>query len=627
VVILFWFGYDCSFDRLYAPYPYHRLQVEAFLRGHLFLSSSIEQVEHGLAWFNGQVSQVWGLGVPIWVLPFELVSRLLSGHSVPDRIPLLASMAVFAWYTATSILSLKRLFGHIIHGISFMFLVLFFPPLWNLILGRQSIFEETILYACLCSTASFLAMVRFLFFRRRVDFWLVCILGALSGLIRVTHAAYGGMAVLVCGYAMLASASRSRDSKKLVVGPLAMTVGRASARAGSSVASPHPNGPTTKKRGFFFRMDANFLIGLSAFFAGLLFLACSNYIRFGSPLECGHRLTNHSSEVVYLTRFANPYARASFVNSAGELWSWVFLSPLHHQGANSDNLLPFQATEVRWREVTQPTFDPSYFAVCVLGCILGANFLWRSARQRGWRFFRQNRRIPCVILGLLAWFLGSTGAIAGFYLYAPILTTRYVLDLAPGFLAPFSIVFFLLGGRWPQLTSLSLLAWLSLQSVGLWFQRDNASIKTGSSRSEITGLFTPAGAKLKSFEGRYSVERHPASTLMHNNGNGWSTTGLAGPIVTLAVDQPQFLDLLVGNRISQSGGPDSYRAKIAGDDLKIESLSTKDVGGEHLTNVRFQIPERIRQQRGEQLVFVAFVNGFETADRSSQRRLFEVRWK
>src|SRR4051812_47956996 len=58
---LFWIGFECQIDRLYASSPYHRLQVEALLDGRFSLSSSIEEIDHGLAWYNGRINQVWGL--------------------------------------------------------------------------------------------------------------------------------------------------------------------------------------------------------------------------------------------------------------------------------------------------------------------------------------------------------------------------------------------------------------------------------------------------------------------------------------------------------------------------------------------------------------------------------------
>src|SRR5689334_2830624 len=93
---------NCQNGNYYFPSPYHRLQVDALLRGHFQLSNSIEQLELGLAWHNGAIQQVWGLGVPIWHLPFELAFRSLSRVTCPDIIPLGIALFLFGWYCSST---------------------------------------------------------------------------------------------------------------------------------------------------------------------------------------------------------------------------------------------------------------------------------------------------------------------------------------------------------------------------------------------------------------------------------------------------------------------------------------------------------------------------------------------
>jgi hypothetical protein len=94
---LFCPGYNCRSDRLYAPYPHHRLQVEALLEGQLSLSTSLERIAHGLTGYDGHIDQLWGLGVPLWMAPFEMVYRLFGLQMFPDRIALLAAVTLLAW--------------------------------------------------------------------------------------------------------------------------------------------------------------------------------------------------------------------------------------------------------------------------------------------------------------------------------------------------------------------------------------------------------------------------------------------------------------------------------------------------------------------------------------------------
>jgi len=84
---------------LYSTSPYHRYQALALLHGHFYLSDSIYAIQPGLAWHNGQVHQVWGLGVGIWLLPFQAAWSLFGGGVFPDRIALAAAFALLGYYS------------------------------------------------------------------------------------------------------------------------------------------------------------------------------------------------------------------------------------------------------------------------------------------------------------------------------------------------------------------------------------------------------------------------------------------------------------------------------------------------------------------------------------------------
>jgi hypothetical protein len=440
-------------------------------------------------------------------------------------------------------------------------------------------------------------VVRFLLFQRREDFWIACVLGGLSGLVRVTHGVYGMTAGLVCGFVILRSAI-SADS---------LTNSRCD-----------------------WEKIRELLFGWAVLLGGFLFLAYSNSIRFGSVTECGHRLTNHSIDVVYLTRFGNPFENAGFVEASKELFSWIFLSPFHRYGSDASDLVPWQASAYRWRGPTQLTFDPSFLLITAFSCVLGAAFLNRRARRCGWRLLRvfdPSKPVQCVIAGMLVWFTGSTLALAAFYLYAPILATRYILDFAPAFVAPFIVAVLLLARRWPRLIPMLLVAWLSCESMALWLSRGSTSAQAELSQEELPRLPMPAGKKLTLFNGRYAIENHPVETNIQYNGQGWDSDGMALPIVTLMLDRPQFLEISVGQRQAERGDPDSYRAKIGNIELPVESLVRTHEGSNLVAKVKFGIPERIRHQNGNQVAFLCFTTGWEEKDRRSHRRLHEVRWK
>src|SRR5512144_1742282 len=62
----------------YAPNPGYRAQVDALLDGRLALTPAPDGLLHDLAWTPRGVQQVWGLGVPLWQLPFEALGRLVG---------------------------------------------------------------------------------------------------------------------------------------------------------------------------------------------------------------------------------------------------------------------------------------------------------------------------------------------------------------------------------------------------------------------------------------------------------------------------------------------------------------------------------------------------------------------
>lgn len=594
---LVWFGSDCQPDRLFAASPYHRLQVEALLGGRLSLSSSIERIDHGLTWHDGQINQVWGLGVPIWMLPFELAYRLFGGRTFPDRVALLAAMALVAWYASHGGAAVAKVLRSRAAGITFVYLVLLFPPLWNLILGPRAIFEQTVLYACLVSIALLVAVVRFVLFQRRGDFWVACVLGGLSGLVRVTHGVYGMTAGMICGFVMLRSVTTTASFTK---------------------------------KSCDWRKIGELLLGWAVLLGGFLFLAYSNSIRFGSVTECGHRLTNHTMDVIYLTRFGNPFQNASLVDASKELFSWIYLSPFHHYGSDAPDLIPWQASAYRWRGPSQLTFDPSFLLITVFGCFVGAMFLKDRARRCSWRLlrlFNPSKPVQCIIAGMLIWFIVGTLLLAGFYLYVPILATRYILDLAPSFMAPFIMALLLLARRWPRLMPTLLVAWLCGESMALWLSRGSTSFQAELSKEELPSLPMSSGRKLASFNGRYAIENHPVETNIQYNGQTWNRDGMASPILTLVLDRPEFLEISVGQRPEEGGTPDSYRAKIGNLELPVESSIRTQDGSNVIVKVRFGIPDRIRHQSGDQLAFLCFTTGWEPKDRRSQRRLYEVRWK
>ena len=601
VLVLFWLLYGVEWGRWYSPSPYHRLQVGAFLKGHLALSPDVENLEFDLAWHcNSGVQQVWGLGVPIWKLPFEAGYRLLGKRDCPEIISLLAAIGLLAWHVIRTAFVINRFWRSPVAGLLFAYLFLLYEPFWNMALGFRLVYEDTCLYACILSLALLVGLIRFTLLGKAFDFFVVCGLAALSGLVRPTHGLYGVVAAGFCGSLLIQEWWRQRRGKEQNAGMVHLKPLLVLATGWSLVGT------------------------------GFGFLAYSNWVRFGSISEFGHRLTVSGDIIVYLTRFENPYHQVSFLAAVKELFGWVFLAPMHH--AMSSGALPMEASALRWRDVYQYTFDLTWLFLFIIGGMIAAVFLGRRFRRRhGFNHWMQSRQ-TALIIGLGVWFLAASLGLGIFYLYFPTLSTRYILDFAPGFLAPLLGGMLLLVRQRRGFISSVVLGWLIIQMGMLLFLPNRGLDQRQAllSRSEIFPLAKPEtdSCNLNSFAGKYSLSNLPVATGIHQNGNGWYESGNARAIVQVVVDRPQFIELVAGTPINAITNADAIcRAKMDNVELPVESIVTFQDGKTNLMRVRFGIPEKILRQHGDQLLNLCFLSGTNGVDLRSIRPLRSIQWK
>src|SRR5712671_4140302 len=91
--LLYFCGIIPSWGSWYSSSPYARAQVHALLRGDLALSHNPADLHMDLCWSGKGVQQVWGLGVPLWQLPFDVLAGIYGFSKFPDRIALGIFMA------------------------------------------------------------------------------------------------------------------------------------------------------------------------------------------------------------------------------------------------------------------------------------------------------------------------------------------------------------------------------------------------------------------------------------------------------------------------------------------------------------------------------------------------------
>lgn len=375
----------------YAAHGVYRAQVAAFFDGRLALSERPEALAHDLAWTPTGVQQVWGLGVPAWQTPFELIGRAIGRPGVPDRIALGAWLALVAF---VALRGFRRREGS--HegwwvGAGATLLAIALPPIVTLTRGRIGVYEEAALYAY-GAGIMLLAGLAALWRAPTARGYVVLVgLAGLGGLLRPTVWFYG-LATLITATVLWAVHARRA--------------------AIPSIA-----------------------LGVALFVAGGGLLYATNVHRFGSGTEFGHRINLHSLPGnLYATRFSYPAAHAPLLGAAAELAGAAFDRPelaarearppkdlrdgswkfyLRHLHAGQQEL-------PRWREYYFTTYRWGYLPLLVAGLALAA----RAWRRRG------PRDDLARVLG--PWALLAVAPLVAFYLWSPSLSSRYLLDFAPG---------------------------------------------------------------------------------------------------------------------------------------------------------------------------------------------------
>jgi hypothetical protein len=453
------------------------------------------------------------------------------------------------------------------------------PAVWTLNQGGRLVYEETALYACLVSLGIWMAVVRVACFGLRRDLLICAGLAALSGLVRPTHAVYGVAGMAVCSAIWLA-----------------LRKGWGTVAVGNAVCM-----------------------------AGLLALAGTNWVRFGSPMEFGHRLSVTGDIIVFMSRIDNPMKEAGIGEAAMELCGWLFGVQGNRREAR-EGPVPWQTPHARWREPYVTTFDPGWALACAAA--YGGFWFWlRRKRDRGWqaRDFAQ-RPGGALVAGTFAWSGIASVTLAVFYLRFPNMSSRYLLDFAPAF-AGFALVAWLwIPRRWQPLGVAALAVWMGYGILAGQYAVPPMPLQK---RSGIpTALPPKPGCNLDALGAGYDLARHPPTvTGIFGNGWGWKETdGIASSIVTLAVRRPEFVEVLVGLRNPGLGDPtreDVYRAVIDGRPLPLREVAPEG----DLLRVRFDVPEPIRRRGGDELLFLSFTRGFDEADAESRRELRSVRWR
>jgi hypothetical protein len=391
----------------YAAHPAYRAQVNALLDGRLALSTLPDAMQFDYAWTESGMQQVWGLGVALWQLPFELAGRAIGLSPFPDRIALLAWLALMF---ATAIRAWWRRDQPWLAAGTIAIAALL-PPLITVVRGRVGVYEEATIYAYAGAILLLAGTQRTWDAPSRARYLLLLAAAGAAGLVRPTVWFYGLATAIVASWRWLAARGR--------------------------------------------RGVATVALGGVLFVAGGAVLYATNARRFGDGMEFGHRLNLESKPGnLYATRFGYPFEHASLPAALAEELGALFDRPDKHVHTTfyGRNLHVGQSPIVRWREYYFTTFTWGYAPVVLAGLVLGA-LAWRRRRDpESWLF---------------AWAVLGGGPLFVFYLHAPSMSSRYQLDLAPAIAALLIVAWRAIAGRVPVRLAFGVLAAAWLVSIAL----------------------------------------------------------------------------------------------------------------------------------------------------------------
>ena len=393
-------------DGWYAAHAGYRAQVDALLDGRLALATIPDGLAHDLAWTGDTVQQVWGLGVPLWQLPFEAVGRLVGVSPFPDRVPMLV------WLVLVVFMMLRAWRARTNEpwwiGAGSVVITALLPAVIAMMRGRIDVYDEAALYAYGAAMILLGGLACFAHQPSRARYLLLLAAAGAVGLIRPTVWFYG------LATAIVATAIWLRDRRDLL-----------------AVA-----------------------IGALLFVAGGAALWTTNRVRFGSGTEFGHRINLASLPGnLVATRFSYPFERVGTIEAAEEEVGALFDRPetrISGHGFYQKDLHHGQSDEPRWREYYFSTFSWPYLPLLVAGLVLGLR-AWRR-HERGGRW-------------LVAWAVLGGTPLGVFYLHSPSMSSRYELDLAPGF-AALLVIAWQAGASWLHDRRRGLVAVVAL--AGLW---------------------------------------------------------------------------------------------------------------------------------------------------------------
>lgn len=563
--------------------PYRR-QTDAFFDGRFSLSDDPRDISFDMVWANNAVQQVWGLGVPIWRFPFEVVARVFGLPAFPDRIALAIAIATSAYWILKAftlppgVLQTRTWIDSLLRNpraIVAVLILIFFPHALMLCRGPMNVYEEPVLYSYYLSVGLLAAAFSF---NQRPTFSAyvaISLFAGVTGFVRPTSLAYGGATMVTVS---ICAASARWRRRRLLIGPI-------------------------------------------LFLFGCVLLAITNWIRFGAMGEFGHNLNLTGMDMLIFSRFGAPYSSEPYWPATKELFSALFAVERFNDLADAyaADILQWQSPTPRWRHFYQSTFDVSHFLILCTVAVL-ATLRSHRAFYGGLVALRASGTIAAI------WATASAATLCMFYLRFHCISSRYVMDFAPAFAgASATIVLWCQSsiqisgeGRrsFLRLGSTSLIAaWLFWWEYQLLNCRNYYPASPTLARESALQVPSDRDCDTESaliFPSSYNYieldENQPLRQQLMGipfNGYGWLPNGHTKSVVVLFIDALSTLEVHVAmsdNVDLRNSQWNAIRAKIGANPLRRTSISHD----ESEATIVFQRGATDRQHSGIQVLFICF---------------------
>jgi hypothetical protein len=333
--------------------------------------------------------------------------------------------------------------------------------------------------------------------------------------------------------------------------------------------------------------------------------------------------------LMFATRFGSPFDDVSCWAAAKELMgASFFMRDLNDFAVYESGVVPWQAPVVRWRHFYQRTFDAS-FLLAMLLCWVAA---LRQVHRRG-GFSERPSDHPELRMAAI-WSAIGLGPIVWFYLHFHAISSRYVLDMAPGVAAAMVGCIFGLGhllskgGKMGMTKRIIFVVffggWWGWQMI---HGHPSAAPTPVWSQHEVIATLASDHEVIPSLPGHYSLDGPlPGGQGIRRNGFGWNPeNGQVEPLVVLFIREPRLLLLDVAPASEHEPEDSAYgliRARIGLEMLEVISVETTEAG----RRLTFAAPKRRRYQQGIQVAFLGFASSQEFLEHGFRFKLLRVDW-